>query len=108
MDSEMPVMKGGGATRRLRALGYQGRIIAATANAVARDQENFLRCGADTVLIKPLDPVKFLRAVSGVQRVPGQLLTGPVKQSTTVTFGPSEAGDSSGDGEGTQYARSLD
>lgn len=109
MDSEMPVMKGGEATRRLRALGYQGRIIAATANAVARDQENFLRCGADTVLIKPLDPVKFLQAVSGVQRVPGQQLAGPAKQSTTVAFGPScSDGSRSSHGQSTQYARSLD
>ena len=55
MDVIMPTMDGFEATSRIRALGYRGLIVGATANAVPEDRAKLLACGASTVMHKPLD-----------------------------------------------------
>ncbi len=55
MDMQMPVMDGIEATQRLRDQGYQGPIVALTANVMPRHREMFNRAGGDGFLTKPVD-----------------------------------------------------
>jgi CheY-like chemotaxis protein len=59
MDHMMPEMDGVEATQRLRELGFDGVIIALTANAIAGNEEMFLRRGFNDFMSKPMDAVKL-------------------------------------------------
>jgi CheY-like chemotaxis protein len=68
MDHMMPQMDGVETTHKLRELGYTGAIVALTANAIAGNDEMFMRNGFDDFIPKPvnvrqLDSVlnKFIR-----------------------------------------------
>lgn len=55
MDMEMPLMDGYEATRRLRAGGYQGPIVAITTFNEDGDQEACLACGCTSYVPKPIE-----------------------------------------------------
>jgi PAS domain S-box-containing protein len=55
MDHMMPRMDGIEATKLIRSLGYAGSIVALTANALAGQEEMFLKNGFDDFISKPID-----------------------------------------------------
>jgi CheY-like chemotaxis protein len=55
MDHMMPQMDGIETTQNLRSLGYNGTIIALTANAVMVNREIFMEKGFDGFISKPID-----------------------------------------------------
>ena len=54
MDYQMPNMDGPTAIREIRALGYKGKIVGLTGNALADDLNIMRKAGADEVLTKPV------------------------------------------------------
>ncbi|MDR2559996.1 MAG: response regulator [Oscillospiraceae bacterium] len=55
MDHMMPKMNGMETTKRLRDSGYEGAIVALTANALAGQESLFLQSGFDSFISKPID-----------------------------------------------------
>jgi len=55
MDHMMPDMDGIEATKKLRSMGYEGPIVALTANAVVGQKDIFLQNGFDDFISKPID-----------------------------------------------------
>jgi len=61
MDHMMPKMDGIETTKKIRESGYKGAIVALTANALAGNNEMFLKNGFDGFISKPVD-IRFLDA----------------------------------------------
>jgi CheY-like chemotaxis protein len=59
MDYIMPVLQGPEATQRIRELGFTNPIIGVTGNLADEDITQFVTCGADAVLSKPLEMPKL-------------------------------------------------
>ena len=62
MDICMPGMDGYEASKKIRQLGYTGRIVALTANVLTTDDTEFKEAMMDDVLLKPVD-LDMLRKV---------------------------------------------
>jgi len=63
MDIQMPVMDGLEASKRLRAQGYRGPIIALTAHALREEIERSLQAGCDTHLTKPIQRERLVEEI---------------------------------------------
>ena len=57
-------MDGPTATEAIRSLGYRGRIVGVTGNAMQHDIDHFLRKGADRVMVKPVDIRALVRLMN--------------------------------------------
>ena len=68
MDICMPVMDGYEASKQLRKIGYEGRIIALTANQLSKDDSKFQEA-MDDILLKPVD-LMMIKKVLGCQGIP--------------------------------------
>ena len=55
MDICMPMIDGYEAAKRIRELGYTGRIIALTANGLSKEDPKFIESKMDDMLLKPVD-----------------------------------------------------
>ncbi len=70
MDIQMPVMDGTQAIKKIRkhekTSGLHTPIIAITANAMKGDRENFLACGADEYLAKPLKKESLISIIKSI------------------------------------------
>jgi signal transduction histidine kinase/DNA-binding NarL/FixJ family response regulator len=66
MDIQMPVMDGVTATRRLRALGYEGPIVALTANVMAEDVKRYRESGFTGCVSKPIDFAELARCLETI------------------------------------------
>jgi CheY-like chemotaxis protein len=77
MDSQMPVMDGFEATRRIRQMDQpQPVIIAITANALSGERERCLSLGMDDYVSKPFTAEQLRTVVrKGVERAMQQLQT---------------------------------
>lgn len=69
MDICMPVMDGYEASKQLRKIGYEGRIIALTANQLSKDDSKFQEAMMDDILLKPVD-LMMIQKVLGCQGIP--------------------------------------
>jgi CheY-like chemotaxis protein len=65
MDFQMPKCNGPDSTKQIRELGYKGKIIGVTGNAMDCDIKQFLIGGADLVLSKPISIAMLREIVDG-------------------------------------------
>jgi signal transduction histidine kinase/ActR/RegA family two-component response regulator len=82
MDVQMPLMDGPTATRMIREREAElGRprtpIIALTANAMSHHAEEYLSCGMDEVVAKPINIAELIQAIERVRRTAEEVAPAP-------------------------------
>lgn len=60
MDYEMPNLTGPEAVRRMRTIGFRGKVVGVTGHVGAVHSTKFLACGANKVLVKPVKQKQLL------------------------------------------------
>jgi signal transduction histidine kinase/CheY-like chemotaxis protein/NO-binding membrane sensor protein with MHYT domain len=85
MDVQMPLMDGPTATRLIREreveLGLpRTPIVALTANAMSHHAEEYLACGMDVVVAKPLNIAELIRAIERVRLMDETEVAAPLDQ----------------------------
>ncbi len=63
LDMQMPVLDGYAAASQLRHEGYEGPVIALTANAMAHERDQCIAAGCDEHVAKPIDRIRLIRVV---------------------------------------------
>jgi CheY-like chemotaxis protein len=71
MDIQLPGIDGVEATRRIRARGYAGRIIAVTAAALSIDHDRAIAAGCESVRLKPISREDLVAACAGTRPAAG-------------------------------------
>lgn len=74
LDVQMPVMDGMETATELRNEGYQGPLIAVTANVMQQDRESCLNAGCDAVVGKPIERAELVTTLA-------KLLAGQKRQN---------------------------
>jgi CheY-like chemotaxis protein len=67
MDNSMPNMNGTEAAKEIRKLGFAGKIIGVTGNALQADVDEFISNGADDVVIKPITKENYAHILAYIQ-----------------------------------------
>ena len=65
IDYQMPVMDGPTAIREIKKMGFNGRIVGVTGNALPEDISMMVESGADKVLVKPIDASELDYVIGG-------------------------------------------
>ena len=65
IDYQMPVMDGPTAIREIKKMGFNGRIVGVTGNALPEDISVMVESGADKVLVKPIDASELDYVIGG-------------------------------------------
>jgi CheY-like chemotaxis protein len=66
MDSHMPVMNGLDATKSIKGILDNIRIVGVTGNALKHEIDSFLAAGADKVMVKPLNLEELYRYLGDI------------------------------------------
>jgi signal transduction histidine kinase/ActR/RegA family two-component response regulator len=66
MDNHMPVLGGHNAAQQMRLLGYKGLIVGVTGDTSTEDVQEYIRCGADDVLVKPVYRDDLIRVMNEI------------------------------------------
>ncbi len=69
MDIQMPVMDGVKATEELRKRGYDGPVIALTANVLKEEKDNYLSSGFNAVITKPFKRDELLNTMRSLTEI---------------------------------------
>lgn len=75
LDNNMPQMNGVETLKRLRQIGYSGKILLFTVSDAEKDVRDALRFGADGYLLKDMEPEKLIQQVRVALR--GELVISP-------------------------------
>jgi CheY-like chemotaxis protein len=63
MDNSMPEMDGPSATKEIRQIGFEGKVVGVTGYAEQADIDNFVDSGADEILVKPVKVAIFKKVL---------------------------------------------
>ena len=75
LDNNMPLLNGIETLKRLRQIGYSGKVLLFTVSDAEKDVRDALRFGADGYLLKDMEPEKLIQQVR--QALLGELVISP-------------------------------